>query len=105
MDSILSEITCSLAENRHIVEAAIALSCGHFICKKCIPTNNNNQVKCLKCNQINEIPLGKCNEVYLVRLVIESNLSSLMKTTREKIAIEYEKYQSTNLFAKIITLI
>jgi hypothetical protein len=102
MDLILNQITCSFAQDKHIIECAIALSCGHFICKKCIPPNSNNsdQVMCLKCNRFNEIPLGKCNEVELIRLLIESNISSLAKTTREKIDSEYGKYQSINLLAK-----
>jgi len=98
MDLILNQITCSLAEDKHIAECAIGLSCGHFICKKCIPPNNNNnsnQVKCLKCNRINEM-----NELELIRLLFEANQRSFVKTTREKIETEYEKYQSISLFTK-----
>ena len=93
MNLILNQLVCSLADDKHIVACAVGLSCGHFICKKCIPSNSN-QVRCLNCHKINEHSLDKSNEFELVRLIIDSNLSSLVKTTREKIETEYSKYTS-----------
>lgn len=92
--NILNLIQCSATDDKHILQTGIALSCGHHVCKKCIPQNNSYQIKCLKCNKTNQHNLSLSEESEITKYLIESNLAFLFKTTKENIEIEEQKYHS-----------
>lgn len=94
MEKMLNLIECSIADDRHIVEKPICLSCGHFICKKCIPSNNNYEFKCIKCDKVNKTNLNLCEVSELVQYSIESNLATLLKTINGNIEEELNKFKS-----------
>ena len=83
----LKIVECSLADDGHILECALPLSCGHAVCKKCVPANNNYKFLCLKCEKVNLIDLSVCDESLSVKTVIESLRSTLDK----KISVEFHK--------------
>ena len=45
--SVFSDLQCGLT-NDHVVKEPISLSCGHYICKKCVPSKP--EMKCKICN-------------------------------------------------------
>jgi hypothetical protein len=47
-----SDFYCALAEDQHFIETPISLSCGHSICKGCIPAVDQSLV-CKICNKQN----------------------------------------------------
>ena len=95
MNNIIKLAECSLAENKHLIQIAISLSCGHHICKKCIPQNSNNsQIKCLKCGKINNIDLSKCEEADIIKALLESNIDTFYDSTCNSLNEEMKKYES-----------
>lgn len=94
--NILNLVQCCASEGKHILQTGIALSCGHHICQKCIPTNKNLQIKCTKCNTINQNNLDKCEESEIAKNLIESNLKLLFDSTQEDIRQE-ELQRESNL--------
>lgn len=91
-DKFLSLIQCSISEDKHILQQGISLSCGDFICQKCVPANKS--VQCLKCKSVNQFDLSIAKESEMAKYLVESNLSNLIKITKENIQIEEEKRQS-----------
>ena len=47
MSDLLRELYCGLT-NDHVVKEPISLSCGHCICKKCVP--DQVKIKCKICS-------------------------------------------------------
>jgi len=96
MNKLLKLGECALAEDKHLIQHAIGLSCGHHICKKCIPMNktNNYEIKCLKCGKINNHDLSKCDEVEMVKELLESNIETFWDATCNSLNEEMKKYES-----------
>ena len=78
------------------IEVALPLSCGHFVCKKCIPENNNYQFNCPKCNTTNQYDLSLGKEPELVKIFMQKHLKSLSNLINQKIEIEIEILKSKN---------
>ena len=95
MNTLLKLAECSLAEDKHLIQIAIGLSCGHHICKKCIPLNSNNsQIKCLKCGKINKTDLSQCEEAEIIKEVLEANIDMFYDSTCNLLNEEMKKYDS-----------
>ena len=62
MDEVLNVVECAISGDGHLLDIALPLSCGHFVCKKCIPEDDCYQLKCLKCNGTNQYDLSLCKE-------------------------------------------
>ena len=73
-DEILKVVECALGTDRHLLQNALGLSCGHYVCKKCIPANNNYQFECSKCKKINQTNLSLCEEPELVKIIMQKHL-------------------------------
>lgn len=82
----LESIQCCLSVNdHHFVQSPIGMSCGHYICKKCIPTNSDDPlVKCSFCNEINVNNLSKSRESSGIKTLIKVLIDSLFKLVDEK---------------------
>jgi len=96
-ENVLKVVQCSLAKDGHILECAIPLSCGHHICKKCLPANNNYQFTCHKCGEINQMNLSLCKESEMATLLIQSNLVDLSTHVKNKLQIEIDALKNTKI--------
>ena len=67
---------CALADNQHILEIPICLSCGHSICKKCIPRETTN-FKCKICDRENKFDLSEAKESLGMKALLTLNLPKL----------------------------
>ena len=47
--SELNDLQCGLS-NDHVVKEPISLSCGHCICKQCVPDIQEAKIKCKICS-------------------------------------------------------
>ena len=73
--SDFSDLKCGLT-NDHIVREPISLSCGHFICRKCV--NDQVKIQCMICNEETDKSKFEMNkESALVKNSIKSCLSGL----------------------------
>ena len=84
-EKVYKSVQCALGKNDHILREAISLSCGHYVCKKCIPSENHFAFKCLKCGEVNSTNLSKCKESNLIGLIIENHIDDILKTLQDKI--------------------
>ena len=66
-DEFLQVVECALGTDKHLLQNALTLSCGHFVCKNCIPANNKYQFKCRKCNTTNQYDLSLGKEPELIK--------------------------------------
>ena len=53
MNELLNAVECVIEQDCHIAKEPIGLSCGHCICKECIP-KNGSEVWCKKCKSANK---------------------------------------------------
>jgi hypothetical protein len=58
-NNVLDKLKCSI--NSHFCDTITKkLSCGHYICKKCVPSSwstNNHRIECRFCKEINRFDL------------------------------------------------
>ena len=77
MNDLLRELYCGLS-NDHVVKEPISLSCGHSICKACVPVCGQVKIRCKICNEETFKYKLKINkESALVKKSIKSCLSGL----------------------------
>ena len=88
-ENIYEVVECAYSQDKHLLHEALALSCGHHICKNCVPDSNFN-IKCLKCNSINTTNLSECKESQIVKFYMSHHLNDLTQTIKEKIENEIE---------------
>lgn len=75
----LTLIECAQSVNKHIVYQPIQLSCGHSICKSCIPNDSSHEIKCSICNEKNQINLRLCKESLLTKSILKLNVNELFE--------------------------
>ena len=93
-DEILQVVECALGTDRHLLQIALPLSCGHFVCKNCIPADTNYQFACSKCNKTNQINLSLCEEPELIKFYMQKHLKSLSNLINQNIEIEIDILKS-----------
>jgi|688.fasta_scaffold2181069_1 hypothetical protein len=74
----IESLFCAYAEDkdRHYFEIPLTLSCGHSICRKCVPSDYKN-VKCKKCGEINNIDLKSVKESLAAKSLLSLNFNQL----------------------------
>jgi len=87
---IVKLVECSMTGDSHYLECPLPLSCGHHVCKKCLPPNKNYQFRCIKCSCINQFDLNTCQESDIVAFHLQHYLPNLSKLINEKIEAEIE---------------
>lgn len=95
---ILQTLQCGLSNDDHILMQPVSLSCGHSVCKKCIPLNfnydgvetgcgtiHNEQInKCKLCGKQNTINLNQMNESQPVKQLLKLYLNDLFQMLEER---------------------
>ena len=51
-DEIIEEFKCAFSNEKHFLIKPISLTCGHYVCQKCIPHENIKEIKCKICDVI-----------------------------------------------------
>ena len=105
-ENIYEVVECAYSQDKHLLHEAVALSCGHYICKKCIP-EANNKITCLKCKTINTNDLSTCKESQVVKYYMNNHLKDLTELIQDKISNEIEILKCIHsfqiIFLKIYT--
>jgi hypothetical protein len=86
---------------KHIVKHPLALSCGHIVCKDCLPLNEYIIIKCSKCGEFNENNLNKSKESPAAKRLIILSLENLFVFIREKLENELNKLKEANFNGNI----
>ena len=92
MNKIFTELYCGLA-NDHVVKEPISLSCGHCICKQCVP--DQIKIKCKICSiEMDKSELRVDNESAQVKRMILSSLSGLFEELEKRATNEINSFKS-----------
>ena len=91
MSDLLRELYCGLT-NDHVVKEPISLSCGHSICKACVP--DQAKIKCKICSEETEKSNLQINKESLFSKMIKSSLSGLFEELEERANNEINSFKS-----------
>jgi hypothetical protein len=87
---------CNSKEFRHVAKNASSLSCGHSICKECLPNNDFVEITCGFCGDCNEVKLDalkKFKESYAFKSLLNSSLHGLFKNLEERLKVTLEQFK------------
>lgn len=82
-ENLLDVVECAISDYKHIAKEPISLSCGHCICKECIP-EGSVEVICFKCNIVNKNNLGVSGKSLGVQYCIEEKVHELLEQAKSK---------------------
>ena len=82
-EGLLNVIECAFDDDKHIAKEPIALSCGHCICKECIP-KINKEVICFKCKNTNKLNLKLSLKSIGTQFCIEDKVNVLLERAASK---------------------
>ena len=92
MREVLRELYCGLT-NDHVVREPISLSCGHSICKQCVP--NQVKIKCKICSTETDKSNIQINtESASIKSKIKSSLSGLFEELEKRATNENNFFKS-----------
>lgn len=74
---------CALANDNHFIENPVTLSCGHSICKRCVPKKIEDLL-CKICGEKNEIDLTKVKESIGMKKLLLLNLEQMLGIVRNR---------------------
>ncbi len=77
----------------HFVEEPKVLSCGHFVCTKCI--GHVKQITCKRCNQLNSFDLSISPTIKAIEAFIESNMATYSRMLYDKLASIQDEIKGT----------
>lgn len=100
-DNLISILSCAVSSDNHFIEKPIPLSCGHAICKKCIPINDENnieQILCGICNKLNKSDLNVVEESLIIKNLVSLNLDKLFGMVKKR--FEESLYELKGLLYK-----
>jgi hypothetical protein len=92
---IEDETKCALCTN--LLDKPISLSCGHCVCKKCIPIPQNKKKSCVKCNIcniVNTYDLDNANISKSAQKLVLSKLNQTFFDIRQKFELVLNEYKS-----------
>lgn len=96
----LSLLQCALSIDKHIVIQPLALSCGHNICKSCLPLNGNFKFKCLICEKQNKTDLYMCKESQTTKYLLKENIGYLLNNIHERMRSTLSQIKSSRASIK-----
>jgi hypothetical protein len=83
MESNYDYLRCALADDEHILEKSITLSCGHSVCRECIPSDEI-PVTCGICQIENAFDLTKANESVVIKNLLSMKFSELFQLISDR---------------------
>ncbi len=95
-DGSFMEFECALSNDKHFIKEPITLSsCGHSVCRSCLPTNkNDHQIKCKICAEVTARDLSNDKESISIKIAFKRNLQSLMQILEKQSTIQLNKFKS-----------
>jgi hypothetical protein len=81
---VTNSLECAFSLDKHISMHPITLSCGHNVCKQCVPLNGNHKIPCYHCQKINQIDLRLCDESSSAKCLFDLVLNKLFPLIEEK---------------------
>ena len=78
---------------KHTSKNPIGLSCGHFICKECIPNDNNAQIKCCRCDKVNQTPLDalkSCTDNEAAKVLFNKSMKQMFNYITNRFKDSFE---------------
>lgn len=93
---ILDLIQCALSKDKHIVMNPIAMSCGHSVCKNCVPSEVHQRIKCLNCSEVNENDLDKSKESLAAKRLFKLHINELFVLIEEKFENALHQLKDSN---------
>lgn len=82
----LDSLRCALSYDAHFIQCPIPLTCGHAVCKKCIPIildENSNIIKktivCDICGQENKSDLSVVQESIVIKNLLDMNFGKFLE--------------------------
>lgn len=76
-EETLQALQCAMSSDSHFVKQPLSLSCGHSVCKKCVPATEKKQLKCKLCGEINQIELDKLSESRAIKQLLKAHFDQL----------------------------
>jgi hypothetical protein len=83
MENIEKALCCAVANDEHFLERPITLSCGHSVCKSCVPISITDIV-CKVCNEKNEFDLKKAKESFGMKTLLACNFEAIYKIVHKR---------------------
>jgi hypothetical protein len=78
----LDVFCCAVSEDKHYFIEPIAMSCGHHLCKLCIPSNS--EIVCKICNKLNKINLKDMEVSVPCKAFLRLYLKDLVELSKQK---------------------
>lgn len=93
-EGYLELLTCANPRSYgHIVKIPISVSCGHSICKECIPLNDTHLFKCRLCTKENSFSLTNANENLAVKHLLNGSSALITKLIKDYAKISLDLYE------------
>ena len=73
----LKEFECATSVDKHFLERPVALSCGHNVCKNCIPKVNFTHIKCNICDKLTTKDIRNDEESVLSKKAFQLSIDEL----------------------------
>ena len=104
-NDVYSELTCA-ATNDHIVREPIHLTCGHCICRACLPYEENARILCkiTDCGQITDKDLRNEKESILIKRMIKMCLTGLLNEIETQTIKGINKFRGLSIKKKLIEI-
>ena len=94
--NIEKALGCAIANDAHFLEKPITLSCGHSVCKNCIPIIDTALV-CHVFNEKNEFDLKKAKESFGMKTLLACNFEDIYKILHQRFSGSIERLKSITL--------
>jgi hypothetical protein len=89
---LLEMIKCAVSDDEHIYKEPVSLSCGHYICRSCIPASDD-KISCRICGDENINNLRSSKVSAIAQFSIQSNLEKLISLTKQELRNFFQQLQ------------
>jgi hypothetical protein len=88
-ESVFKSLECCGKKNfNHFTKNASSLSCGHYVCKECLPTSDNAIIKCDLCGETNHFKLDalrRSKEPYSIKFLFNDYIKGIFNETTQRL--------------------